>query len=113
MFLIRAVFWLTLVVAFIPVNPEDLKDGQRTVSTGETLVAAQALLSDLSSFCERNAEACGTGKELFSQLGAKAATGARHLIRYLEDNAGEDAAAPDEVSTGTVAPKRPAVTTNP
>jgi hypothetical protein len=120
MFLLRAVFWLTLVVAFIPVNPEDLKDGQRTVSTGETIVAAQALLADLSGFCERNPQACGTGKELFSQLGAKAKTGARHVYRYIEENAAEAPLTPvegiggdpeaDEVSTGSVEPKPKAVT---
>jgi Family of unknown function (DUF5330) len=113
MFFIRAVFWLTLLVAFIPVNPADLKDGQRAVSTGETIVAAQALVSDLSGFCERNEQACGTGKELFSQLGAKALTGARHVIRYLEQNAGEDAPAPDKISTGSLAPDQPKVTANP
>jgi hypothetical protein len=112
MFLIRAVFWLTLLVAFIPVNPADLKEGQRAVSTGETIVAAQALLADLSGFCERNQEACGTGKELFSQLGAKALTGARHVIQYLEENADKEAPAPDKISTGSLAPKQP-VTANP
>jgi hypothetical protein len=119
MFLLRAIFWLTLVVAFIPANPEDLKDGQRTVSTSETIVAAQALLSDLSSFCERNTQACGTGKELFAQLGAKAKTGARHVYRYLDENAAQDTKPGesnstgtdrDEVSTGSLAPKQPAVT---
>ncbi len=108
MFLIRAVFWLTLVIAFIPVNPEDLEEGQRAVSTGETMVAAQALLADLSRFCERNEDACVTGKELLGQLGAKAKTGARGLFDYLEEQQGETAAqtqpAPvaDETNTGSV-----------
>ena len=84
MLLVRAAFWLTLVVAFIPVNPEDLKDGQRVVSTGETIVAAQAVFADLTGFCGRNPLTCNTGKELFSQLGAKATVGARHVYLYLE-----------------------------
>jgi hypothetical protein len=84
MFLIRAAFWLSLVIAFIPVNPEDLGEGQRPVTTGETIVAAQALLADLSGFCDRNPNACGTGRELFAQMGAKARTGLRHVSGYLE-----------------------------
>ncbi len=109
MFLIRAVFWLSLVIAFIPANPEDLDEGQRAVSTGETMVAAQALLADLSQFCERNEDACVTGKELFAQFGAKAKTGARGLFDYLgERKAGETAVealsapAADETNTGSV-----------
>ncbi|HSO48246.1 MAG TPA: DUF5330 domain-containing protein [Rhizobiaceae bacterium] len=109
MFLIRAVFWLTLVIAFIPANPEDLDEGQRAVSTGETMVAAQALLADLAQFCERNEEACVTGKELFAQFGAKAKAGAHGLFDYLgEQQAAETAAeaqpAPiaDETNTGSV-----------
>ena len=100
MFLVRIAFWLTLVIAFIPVNAEDLRDGQRAVSTGETLLAAQALVADLAGFCERNPATCGTGRELFSQLGAKAKTGARYLYRYMED--GELANA-DAISTGSIA----------
>ncbi len=108
MFLIRAAFWLTLVIAFIPVNPEDLEEGQRAVSTGETMVAAQALLADLASFCERNEDACVTGKELFAQFGAKAKTGARGFYEYLGEEAqGETPAAPaegsaDQTNTGSV-----------
>ena len=84
MFLLRAAFWLSLVIAFIPVNPADLDNGQRPVTTGETIVAAQALLADLSGFCDRNPNACGTGRELFAQMGAKARTGLRHVSAYLE-----------------------------
>lgn len=105
MFLIRAAFWLTLVIAFIPVHPQDLDEGQRAVSTGETIVAAQALLSDFARFCERNPETCVTGRELFSQFGAKAVTGARELYAYLSEKQG-DAKSPEPeaevVSTGSV-----------
>ncbi len=103
MFLIRAAFWLTLVVAFIPVNAEDLKQGQRVVSTGETILAAQAVLADLSGFCERNAQTCGTGQELFSQLGAKATNGARYVYLFLEEHTQDGELASDEsIKTGSV-----------
>jgi hypothetical protein len=112
MFLLRAAFWLALVIAFIPVNPEDLEEGQRPVTTGETIVAAQALLADLSGFCDRNPNACGTGRELFAQMGAKARTGLRHVSVFLEEQqpAGGSPEAPapnpaepvDNVSTSSV-----------
>jgi hypothetical protein len=106
MFLIRAAFWLALVIAFIPVNPEDLEDGQRPVTTGETIVAAQALLADLSGFCDRNPNACGTGRELFAQLGAKARTGLRHVTAYLEEQKPGDAS-PDAPATSPEEPVDP------
>lgn len=109
MFLIRAVFWLSIVVALIPVNPADLEHGQRPVSTLETLGAAQTLVSDLSGFCTRNPQACGTANELFSQFGAKARTGMRYVSAWLDKGAGETGGADklavagqDPVRTGTV-----------
>lgn len=99
MFFIRAAFWLTLVIAFIPVSPEDLKDGQRAVSTGETLDAARTVVSDLSGFCERNPTTCGTGREIFSQLSAKAMTGARYVYNYLDSR---DDGQTDAVQTGSI-----------
>lgn len=93
MFLIRTAFWLALVVAFIPVNPADLGDGQRPVSTQETIGAAQALISDIAGFCQRNGSACETGREVFSQFGAKARAGLRYASAYFDE---EDAPSPDE-----------------
>ena len=84
MFLVRAIFWLSIVVALIPVNPADLQEGQRPVSTMETLGAAQTLISDMSGFCDRNPQACGTADELFSQFGAKARTGMRYVSAWLD-----------------------------
>ncbi|MCG6859149.1 MAG: DUF5330 domain-containing protein [Salaquimonas sp.] len=105
MFLIRAIFWLSIVVALIPVNPADLKDGQRPVSTLETLGAAQAFVSDLGGFCDRNPQACGTANELFSQFGAKARTGMRYVSAWLEQEPAGDTATDtsDSMSGSTVA----------
>lgn len=101
MFLIRAAFWLSLVIALIPVNPEDLGEGQRAVSTGETLSAAQAMVADLAGFCDRNPQTCGTGRELFSQFGAKAKNGARYVYEYL-DREDSKATQSDEIQTGSL-----------
>ena len=108
MFVLRAIFWLSIVVALIPVNPADLKDGQRPVSTMETLGAAQMLVSDLGGFCERNPQACGTANELFSQFGAKARTGARYVSSWLDKNTAESVTgeAVGETASGNQDPVR-------
>jgi len=106
MFLVRTIFWLSIVVALIPVNPADLSEGQRPVSTSETLGAAQALVSDLSGFCKRNPQACKTGSEVASQFGAKARTGIHYVSNWLEKAPGETqnaaASQKDPVRTGAI-----------
>ena len=109
MFLLRTAFWLGLVIAFIPVNPEDLKEGQRPVSPLETIGLAKTVVSDVASFCERNTQSCETGGQLFSQIGVKAREGARIAYTWLDERYGEDAEsktagknAVDPVSTGAV-----------
>lgn len=104
MFLIRAAFWLSLVIAFIPVNPADLGENQRAVSAGETIGAMQMAISDMRGFCERNPQSCDTGRELFSQFGAKARNGARIVHDFLDKRlASDEARESDPVRTGGIA----------
>ncbi len=100
MFLVRAIFWLSIVVALIPVNPADLQEGQRPVSTLETIGAAQTLISDMGGFCERNPQACGTANELFAQFGAKARTGMRYVSAWLEEKPAEANGGADGIAAG-------------
>ena len=88
MFMLRAAFWLTVVVAFIPVSRDDLKENQEPVSAGQTISLARTVISDLASFCERNTSACATGSQLASQMGAKAREGARIVYTALDDQFG-------------------------
>lgn len=107
MFFIRAVFWIALIVAFIPVNPSDLREDQRSVSTAETVGLAQSVFSDIRNFCERNANACETGGELISQMGIKAKEGARIAYQWLDQNYGAKPAGEviDPVATSSIATK--------
>lgn len=84
MFFLRLAFWMLVVVAFIPVDEELLRSDQRAVSAHETIGVAQATIDDLGAFCTRNPHACETGRELVTQLGAKARTGVAMLNDYLE-----------------------------
>lgn len=86
MFFVKLAFWLTLVIAFIPVPPGELPKGERAVSAGETISLGRAIVADLAGFCERNKTACNTGTKLASQMGAKAKEGARIVYTSLDDN---------------------------
>ena len=92
MFLIRAAFWLSVVILFLPADPASNSPAPR-VSFIEGLVAARAVAVDLSNFCERNADVCVTGGAAFQVFAEKAQNGARMLYRYLDQEPGT--AAPD------------------
>ena len=105
MFLIRAAFWLALVIAIIPVRQADLEEGQRPVTTMETVGLAQSVANDISSFCDRNEETCITGKVLVSQMGAKAREGARIVYTWLDERYGNSegiAGNSDQINTGSI-----------
>lgn len=85
MFLIRAAFWLSIVILFIPAERDESQPTDvKLVSSGEALVAAQTVWSDLSGFCERNAEVCETGGTAMQTFSLKAKTGARMLYDFLD-----------------------------
>ena len=101
MFLLRVAFWLALVVAFIPVRESDLGEGQRAISTMETVNLAQSVVSDIGTFCSRNAQTCETGGILLSQMGLKAREGAKLAYTWLDKHVGKD---PLVAQTGNVDP---------
>ena len=78
MFLIRIAFWLSIVILFIPANPETGAEAPR-VGAFEALSAAQATVVDLSSFCDRNPAVCSTGSDAFQAFTEKARNGVRML----------------------------------
>ena len=90
MFLLRAAFWLTVVVMFIPSDSRTGTEAPR-VSALQALVAAKATISDFSGFCTRNPDVCVTGNAALNVLAEKAQNGARILYRYLD---GSDDAKP-------------------
>ncbi len=71
MFLIRAAFWLIIIVLLLPTD-----ERQRS----EVYGTAQAAVNDVVTFCDRNPETCAKGKDAFGVLVQKAQFGARMLI---------------------------------
>ena len=83
MFLIRAVFWLSLVILLIPADPKTGADAP-SVGAIEALMAARATIADMSAFCERNPDVCVTGSAALHMLADKAENGVQMIYRYLD-----------------------------
>jgi len=75
MFLIRTAFWLLILVLLLPTD----KDQQSQIYG-----TAQAAVSDMASFCDRNPQTCATSQDAFSVLAQKAQYGAQMLMGLVE-----------------------------
>lgn len=102
-FLIRATFWLTVVLMFLPADPERGVDAPR-VGILQALGAVRATFVDLSQFCTRNPEVCDTGSTVALSVADKARYNVRRLEEVLAGSAEEDAAEPAAVPEGTLTP---------
>jgi hypothetical protein len=100
-FLIKASFWLMVVVLLLPADPGSRGDARQHVSAIEALGAAQAAVEDATGFCERKPEACVIGSQAFQTFGEKAQHGAKLLYELLS---ARFAAKPDPAprNTGSV-----------
>jgi hypothetical protein len=85
MFLLRAAFWLSVVVILLPADPETGEQAPR-VTALETLSAAQAAVTDLSQFCVRNPDVCDTSGAAFHVFADKVRYGARMIYGYFRDD---------------------------
>ena len=85
MFLIRSLFWLTVVVLLLP--PAGDEPAPR-VGLSQTALAARALIHDVAALCERNEEACATSRDAAQLLGRKLETGARMVGSTFRDGDG-------------------------
>lgn len=102
-FLLRAAFWLTIVLALLPSGGSQPSAGGPKV--GEALSAAGAAIADLRHFCTREPEACEVGAQTAVMIGQRAQAGAKMLYELINEHGGpgapgavadaKDAAAPD------------------
>ena len=110
MFLLRAAFWLSVVVLLLPADPETGDKAPR-VTAFEALAAAQAAVSDLSQFCDRNPDVCVTGGSAFTVFTDKVRYGAKVIYGYFGDKkAGEPDSGtlkPDDVAPAWHKPAAP------
>jgi hypothetical protein len=88
LFLIRTAFWLMIIVLLLPTD-----ERQRS----EVYGTAQAAVSDIATFCDRNPETCARGKDAFSVFVQKAQFGARMIMDLINDRtAPSDEATPNQ-----------------
>jgi hypothetical protein len=98
-FLIRAAFWLMILVLLLPTD----KDQQSQVYG-----TAEAAVKDVVSFCDRNPETCATGRDAFAVVVQKAQFGARMLMDFANQRSGADGTE-TTASGGAVMPLDPAI----
>ncbi|BAT61262.1 hypothetical protein GJW-30_1_03819 [Variibacter gotjawalensis] len=93
-FLLRAAFWIGLVLILIPTGDQQPVDSK--LGTGEAVTAAASILADATRFCDRQPEACTVGSQAASYLGQRAQAGAKRVFGMMSDNStkAEAAAAP-------------------
>jgi hypothetical protein len=87
-FLLKAAFWLSIVLFLIPMPKSETPTGsiapERSVSAAEALGAAQVAIHDLQGFCQRNPAACEVGTAALITVGEKAKVGAKMVYEYLD-----------------------------
>lgn len=90
MFLLRTIFWLSVVVLLLPADepnktsPEDVA-APPAVSAVEAIEAARYTVHDLTGFCDRNPDVCRTGGKALEQFKEKAKHGARLIYKWAAD----------------------------
>jgi Family of unknown function (DUF5330) len=106
-FLLRMAFWLTAILALLPSGGSQPAP-KVNVSAGEAMSAAQATVSDMGSFCERQPNACSVGSQAAAAIGQRAQAGAKMLYEYFNERFGARDAGPHEgASAGNTVPLPP------
>ena len=97
MFLIRAAFWLSIAILFIPADPQTGESPRVTVANA--FLAAKATVADLSGFCDRNPDVCVTGGAAIDLFAEKAENGVRMLYRYINETQDDEQGPPNGTLT--------------
>jgi len=82
-FLLRAAFWLTIVLALLPTGSKPSSSGP---AIGEAVSAAGAAVSDMRHFCTRNPDACDVGAQTAVMIGQRAQAGAKMLFELFSEH---------------------------
>lgn len=105
-FLIRAGFWFSLVLMFLPIFAKPQGDprpaGEPQVQVSDALSAASGVMQYVGSMCTEKPDVCLKGGETLTALGYQARDGARVaydlLGQHFKDQKPGDQAAPADVS---------------
>ena len=86
-FLIKAAFWLAIVVMLLPSGEKRAAPAPEVGAT-EAVSAATSAMSDMRQFCARQPDACTVGSQAAVAFGQKAQAGAKMLYEFLNDKLG-------------------------
>ena len=84
-FLLRAAFWFSLVLLFLPIWPSSQATDDQPVGAIRALSAAQQAVGDLAGICERKPDVCETGKKAVHTITVRAKESARVAFELLDD----------------------------
>jgi Family of unknown function (DUF5330) len=104
-FLVRILFWLSVVIALLPITPSREETSASQLGATDVLAAASAAVSDIRQFCVRQPDACVAGSQAIAQFAQKAETGAKFLYQFLSERKVSDqlpvtTKSPNKSSTG-------------
>jgi hypothetical protein len=105
-FLLRIAFWLGVVCVLLPGSS---KTPDANIDATQALTLANAAVSDMRGFCDRQPEACVTGGKVATAIGQKAEAGARTIYDFVSTKMTEKSEPADRVvssdkPTGKVVP---------
>ncbi|ASW05925.1 MULTISPECIES: DUF5330 domain-containing protein [unclassified Rhizobium] len=108
-FLIRAGFWFSLVLMFLPIfaKPEGAPRpaGEATLQVSDAISAASGVVQYVGAMCNEKPDVCAKGGETLTALGYQVGDGARvaydMLGRHFKDQAANPQAAAATAHTGT------------
>lgn len=98
-FLIRAVFWFSLVLLALPFGVGSETPGEPSVGPIQAFVAAREAVGDIAGICERKPDVCATGKEAMHTITVRA----KATVKMAAEMMSDEVEAPDEATvTGSV-----------
>ncbi|MCR4265332.1 DUF5330 domain-containing protein [Nitratireductor sp. ZSWI3] len=98
-FLIRSIFWLSLVLLLVPIGGGN-DEKASPIGPLQALSAAREAVTDMVGICERKPEVCATGKAALQTIGVRARESARLAYEMIEDNEPAEGA---PLTTGSIA----------
>lgn len=106
-FLIRLIFWFSLVLLALPFNVGPDENGRGSVNPIQALLAARDAVGDIAGMCGRQPEVCETGAAAVHTVTERAKLAARIAATAIEDAPADTSAAqppkpsprPDEPAT--------------
>jgi hypothetical protein len=96
-------FWLTVILALLPSGGSQ-PTPKVNVSAIDAVSAAKATVTDVGSFCERQADACSVGSQAAVAIGNRAQAGAKMVYEFINQHLGSHDAGAANGASGEAVP---------